>query len=90
MSKFHNRLYAWFFILPQLIITIIFFIWPACSAILQSFFYSDAFGLHKHFAGFANFLDFFHDLSYGKAVVVTVVIASSVTIMTMSLGSYYS
>ncbi|APF03365.1 TPA: ABC transporter permease subunit [Legionella pneumophila] len=87
MSKFnHQSLFAWLFIIPQLVVTIIFFIWPACSALLQSFFYTDAFGLHKHFAGFTNFFDLFLDPAYAKALWVTFVIAGSVTFITMSSG----
>lgn len=87
MAKFnHQRLHAWLFITPQLIITFIFFIWPACTALIQSFFYTDAFGLHQHFAGFANFTDLFFDSSYVKAIGVTLIIAFSITFCTMSLG----
>lgn len=87
MAKFnHQRVYAWLFILPQLLITLVFFIWPACNALLQSFFYTDAFGLHKHFAGLSNFIDLFQDRSYSKAIWVTFIIAFSVTFCTMSFG----
>lgn len=87
MAKFkHQNFYAWAFILPQLLITLVFFIWPAWSALSQSFFYSDAFGLHQHFAGFTNFSDLFRDPGYAKAVWITFVIALSVTFITMSFG----
>ncbi|MBI2785718.1 MAG: ABC transporter permease subunit [Legionella longbeachae] len=87
MAKFnHQRLCAWFFIIPQLIVTLMFFIWPACKALLQSFFYTDSFGLHKQFAGFSNFTDLFRDPSYSKAIWVTFIIAFSVTLCTMGLG----
>lgn len=87
MAKFnHQRFYAWLFIVPQLIITLVFFIWPACNALLQSFFYTDAFGLHRQFAGFANFSDLLFDPSYSKAIWVTFIIAFSITFCTMSLG----
>lgn len=87
MAKFnHQNAYAWLFIVPQLLVILIFFIWPACNALIQSFFYTDAFGIHQHFSGFSNFLDLFHDSAYVKALGVTFVIALSVTILTMSLG----
>ncbi|RUR15734.1 ABC transporter permease subunit [Legionella sp. km535] len=87
MAKFnHQSFYAWLFIVPQLFITVVFFIWPACGALVQSFFYTDAFGLHQHFAGLSNFSDLFEDPSYLKAVWVTFIIAISVTAITMSLG----
>ena len=87
MAKFnHQRFYAWLFIVPQLIITLVFFIWPACNALIQSFFYTDAFGLYQQFSGLANFSDLLVDPSYGKAIWVTFIIAFSVTFCTMSLG----
>lgn len=87
MAKFnHQNFYAWFLIMPQLLITVVFFIWPACSALKQSFFYTDAFGLYQYFAGLSNFIDLFLDPAYVKAVWVTVVIAMSVTCFTMGLG----
>lgn len=87
MAQFnHQRFYAWVFIIPQLIVTLVFFIWPACNALLQSFFYTDAFGLHRQFAGLANFTDLFVDPGYSKAIGVTFIIALSVTFCTMSFG----
>jgi len=87
MAKFnHQNIYAWLFIAPQLIVTLVFFIWPACGALSQSFFYSDAFGIQKHFAGLTNFSDLFLDPAYAKAVWVTFIIAISVTFLTMSFG----
>jgi sn-glycerol 3-phosphate transport system permease protein len=87
MAKFNHQLfYAWLFIVPQLIITLIFFIWPAWNAILHSFFYEDAFGLHQHFAGFTNFTDLLSDSSYSKAIWVTFIITLSITLCTLSFG----
>jgi sn-glycerol 3-phosphate transport system permease protein len=77
---------ALFFIAPQLIVTLLFFIWPAWSAVVQSLFYSDAFGLHNHFAGLGNFIDLWQSSDYGMAVWVTMIVAVSVTFLTMSFG----
>lgn len=87
MAKFnHQNKYAWLFIIPQLLVTLVFFIWPAWNALAQSFFYTDAFGLHQHFAGLTNFSDLLQDPAYAKAVGVTFIISISVTLLTMSLG----
>ena len=40
---------------PQIIITIIFFIWPASQAMYQSLLIEDAFGLSQEFVWFENF-----------------------------------
>lgn len=88
-AKFnHHKMYALLFIIPQLVITLVFFIWPACGAVVQSFFFSDAFGLHKQFAGFVQFTDLFHDPSYLNALWITFIMAVSVTLITMSLGLF--
>ncbi|KTC86503.1 sn-glycerol-3-phosphate ABC transporter permease UgpA [Legionella brunensis] len=79
---------AWIFIFPQLLITLVFFIWPAFSALVQAFFFSDAFGLHKQFAGLTNFFDLLKDPGYKQALWVTVILAFFVTLGTMSLGLF--
>lgn len=86
LKYLHNKKLALLFIIPQLTVTLVFFIWPACSAVLQSLFFSDAFGLHKQFARFVNFSDLFHDPGYGKAVMVTFLLAFFITLLTMTLG----
>ena len=87
MTRFHHhKKIALWFILPQLLVTVIFFIWPAINAVLQSFYYSDAFGLQSRFAGLSNYIDIFYSLEYGHAVLITFVIAASVTLLTMSFG----
>jgi sn-glycerol 3-phosphate transport system permease protein len=53
---------------------------------VQSVFFSDAFGIHSTFAGFANFIDLFHTSEYIHAVFVTFVIAISITFLTMFFG----
>lgn len=87
MAKYtqHKKL-AFLLIFPQLLITLLFFIWPACSAMIQSFFFSDAFGLYNSFAGLTNFFDLLGDRSYGKAVFITFLLAFFITLITMGLG----
>lgn len=86
MNYFHNKKLAFFFIIPQLTVTLLFFIWPALSAILQSLFFSDAFGLHRQFARLGNFSDLWADPGYGKAVLVTLLLALFITLLTMASG----
>lgn len=74
------------FVAPQVIITLIFFIWPALTAIKQSVFHSDAFGIHHYFAGLDNFRDILQSAEYLKAVLVTLIFSVSVTALTMASG----
>ena len=42
---FNNKLLPYLLLVPQLIITFVFFYWPASQAVWQSFLREDAFGL---------------------------------------------
>ncbi|MDX2314903.1 MAG: glycerol-3-phosphate transporter permease, partial [Gammaproteobacteria bacterium] len=49
---------------PQIIITLVFFIWPAGHALYQSLLIEDAFGLSSEFVWFENFELLFDDEHY--------------------------
>ena len=49
---------------PQIVITVLFFFWPAAQAIWYSFQLQDAFGLKTEFVGLRNFAELFHDSHY--------------------------
>src|SRR3954466_5318208 len=49
---------------PQLVITFVFFYWPASQAVWQSFLLQDAFGLSTDFVWFENYLTLFGDRDY--------------------------
>lgn len=71
-------------VLPQLVITFIFFFWPAADAIKGSFFRQDAFGIHHQFVWFANFIELFTSANYLNSFAVSFVFAFFVT--ALSLG----
>ena len=50
--------------LPQILITLVFFIWPAGHALYQSLLIEDAFGLSTEFVWFENFEVLFEDEHY--------------------------
>lgn len=83
-----NHFLPLLFITPQVIVTLIFFILPAFTAIKLSLYKGDAFGLHKQFVGLRNFIDLFQDPSYVNSLWVTLVFSLSVTVLslTMALG----
>jgi sn-glycerol 3-phosphate transport system permease protein len=56
---------------PQLVITIVFFIWPAGQALWQSLLVQDAFGLNTEFVWFENFKVLFDDELYLESFKVT-------------------
>ncbi len=53
---------------PQLLITLVFFIWPAGQALFQSVLLEDAFGLSTRFVWLENFERLFGDPNYLNAV----------------------
>ena len=48
-------------IFPQIVVTILFFFWPAAQAVYQSLQVQDAFGTQTEFVWLDNFRDLFHD-----------------------------
>ena len=73
-------------LLPQLLITLVFFIWPASQALFQSFLVEDAFGLSTQFVWFENFTELFKDEHYVNSFQITVIFSLSVTILSMGLS----
>src|SRR5258705_1834856 len=56
---------------PQIVITILFFFWPAAQAVWFSFQLQDAFGLKSQFVGLQNFAALFRDGNYLASFKVT-------------------
>lgn len=71
---------------PQLIITIIFFIWPAGQAVKSSFEREDPFGLSTSFVGLLHYLRLFQEPDYLASVGRTALFALAVTIISMGLA----
>lgn len=87
MEKFHShKKLAILFIAPQLILTFVFFIWPAVKAVKQSFYFSDAFGLQAHFALWHNYFDLFHDPAYGATLKASLLLGICITFLAQTLG----
>ncbi|MGH8807302.1 MAG: sn-glycerol-3-phosphate ABC transporter permease UgpA [Noviherbaspirillum sp.] len=49
---------------PQVLVTLLFFFWPAAQALYQSVLLQDAFGASSQFVWLDNFRDLFNDASY--------------------------
>ena len=71
-------------LLPQLLITVVFFFWPAGQAIWFSFLRQDAFGIRTQFVGFENFADLFADPLYIQVIGNTVVFSAAVTALSIA------
>ena len=69
---------------PQIVLTLIFFVWPSGQAIWSSLTRQDAFGLHSEFAGLDNFTDLFGDPLYRDSIVRTVMFMAAVSALAMT------
>ncbi len=56
---------------PQIVITVLFFFWPAVQAVWYSFQVQDAFGLKTEFVGLRNFAELFADSHYLDSFKIT-------------------
>jgi sn-glycerol 3-phosphate transport system permease protein len=71
---------------PQLIITLVFFFWPAAQAVYQSLLIQDAFASKVQFVWFDNFRDLFNDPHYLASFRVTAIFSALVTVIGLSLA----
>jgi sn-glycerol 3-phosphate transport system permease protein len=81
---FKNKVLPYLLVAPQIIITIVFFIWPAFMALYQSVLQQDIFGLSTVFVGLDNFKDIFGNSIYLNSIKVTMIFSFSVAAIAMS------
>ena len=73
---------------PQLVITGVFFFWPAGQAVYQSFLREDAFGLSRQFVGFENFVDVLTDPTWLDAAGRTMFFSAAVAGLALSVALF--
>lgn len=83
---FKNKVLPYFLLAPQLIVTLVFFIWPAGQALYQSFLIEDAFGFSREFVWFENFIYLFNDDEYWNSMRVTFVFSGLVAFSGMAVA----
>lgn len=70
-------------VFPQMLVTAVFFFWPAGEAIYQSAFIPDPFGLKSQFVGLGNFEFLLRDPYYLASFKTTAVFSTLVTLVSM-------
>ena len=75
-------------LLPQLVITGLFFFWPAGQAIWSSFLREDAFGLSREFVWFENFADILTDPNYLAVAWNTAIFSAAVAVLAMGVALF--
>jgi sn-glycerol 3-phosphate transport system permease protein len=83
---FRNRVLPYLLVAPQVVVTIVFFIWPASQTMRQSFLQEDAFGTASTFIWFDNFVSIFTSQEYLESFHVTLVFSFSVAGIALSVA----
>ena len=87
-SFFTSKYLPYLLILPQMIVTLTFFYWPAIQGLSQSFMLSDPFGRQSKFVWFYNYIGLFTDPLYLKSIFTTFVFSIAVAFVSLSLGLF--
>ena len=85
-TAFNNRWLPLLLLLPQLVITLVFFYWPASQAVWSSFRIEDAFGTSTEFVGLENYQILFSNPAYYQAMVTTLIFSTAVTFFSLSIA----
>ncbi len=83
---FPSSLLPYLLVAPQVIITLVFFIWPASQALWQSMLVQDAFGLSTEFVWFENFQALLQDPIYVGTFERTAIFSVGVAFLSMSFA----
>ncbi len=81
---FDSKFLPYVLVAPQILITIVFFFWPAGQALFQSVLREDAFGTSTEFVWFDNFIRVIEDETYLNAFRVTAIFSVSVTLISIA------
>ena len=71
---------------PQLVVTFVFFYWPASQAVWQSFLLQDAFGLRTDFIWLENYRDLLAQGDYYRAMATTAIFSIAVAALSLSIA----
>jgi sn-glycerol 3-phosphate transport system permease protein len=85
---FRHPVLPYLLVLPQIAVTLVFFIWPAGQALWQSMLVEDAFGLSSEFVWFDNFIAVLEDPRYLNSLKVTAIFTVSVTALGLISGLF--
>ena len=83
---FSRRWLALALVGPQIVITLVFFIWPASQALYQSVLLEDAFGLSRKFVWLDNFASLFSDAIYLASFGRTIVFSAATAFLSLSVA----
>ena len=83
---FPNKVLPYLLLAPQIILTVVFFFWPASQALYQSVLREDPFGLKSGFVGLANFHTILSNPDYLHSLKVTVIFSLATALLSMAVA----
>src|SRR3569832_481194 len=89
-AVFNSKLLPYLLLIPQLLITFVFFYWPASQAVWQSFLREDAFGLNTEFVGLENYQALLAQPEYYASMLITLVFSSLVAALSLSIAKPFA
>jgi len=85
-TVFRNRWLPYALVAPQIVITLVFFYWPALDSVRLSLYRASPFGDRLIFVGWGNFARLFADAAYLRSALTSVVFAFLVTLIGLVLA----
>ncbi|NEX61434.1 sn-glycerol-3-phosphate ABC transporter permease UgpA [Noviherbaspirillum galbum] len=85
-ARFKSAWLPYALVAPQIIVTLLFFFWPAAQALYQSVLIQDSFGTSSQFVWFDNFKDLFADAGYLESFKTTAMFSVMVAFFGLSLS----
>jgi sn-glycerol 3-phosphate transport system permease protein len=85
-ARFKSKWLPYLLVAPQILITLLFFFWPAVQALYQSVLLQDAFGGYSEFVWLDNFTALFGDPTYLEAFRTTALFSALVAFAGLALS----
>ena len=85
-ARFKSAWLPYALVAPQILVTVLFFFWPAVQALYQSVLIQDSFGVSSQFVWFDNFRDLFNDGNYLESFKTTALFSVLVAFFGLSLA----
>ena len=85
-ARFKSAWLPYALVAPQVLVSVLFFFWPAVQALYQSVLLQDAFGSSVQFVWFENFIALWEDPNYLESFKTTAIFSVSVAVFGMSIS----
>ena len=89
-ARFRSAWLPYALVAPQIIVTLLFFFWPAVQALYQSVLLQDAFGMSTQFVWLDNFKTLFADPSYLESFKTTALFSILVAVSGLSISLVFA